>query len=78
MKPVTIKEVIEVLSKTHSGKAIFHDCFIPFAVRADRDKIMEWLALDGLPEEYKKVLMGYLKWADKNKNPVHPVGGNDD
>jgi len=69
-----IDDVIKVLSGTKSGKMIFHDCFIPVAVQADKAKIQEWIDLDGLPEEYKEVLKGYLEGAEKH-NGTHQIGG---
>ena len=71
IKPALITDVIEVLSKTRAGRIIFHDCFRPIAVQADKDKIREWIS-NPLPDEYKQILLGYLKWADKH-DPVHPV-----
>ena len=73
-----INEVIKVLSKTKSGKMIFHDCFIPIAVRPDFAAIHKWIEiLSPMDDDWVKVLKGYLKWS-KGEAQVHPVGGNDE
>ena len=57
-----INKVIKVLKNTKVGITIFHDCFQPTAIKANRTAIKMWLDLEGISEAYKKVLREYMEW----------------